>query len=219
MTASWSWEFTAEILPELLQGLVITVEAVLFGTIIAFVLGLILAILRRSEIRLVNTPTRWVIEFIRSTPLLVQLYFLYFTLGSYEALQLPALATGVIGLGLHYSTYAAEVYRAGIEGVPQGQWEAATALNLPRLRVWTGVVLPQAIPRVIPALGNYVISMFKETPLLSAIAVVGLVGAADIEASQAYRYVEPLTLAGLFFLAVSYPSSVFVRFLERRLGH
>ncbi len=219
MTVSWSWEFTAEILPELLQGLIITVEAVLFGTIIAFVLGLILAILRRSESRLVNTPTRWVIEFIRSTPLLVQLYFLYFTLGSYEALQLPALATGVIGLGLHYSTYAAEVYRAGIEGVPQGQWEAATALNLPRLRVWTGVVLPQAIPRVIPALGNYVISMFKETPLLSAIAVVGLVGAADIEASQAYRYVEPLTLAGLFFLAVSYPSSVFVRFLERRLGH
>ncbi|MCI2416582.1 ectoine/hydroxyectoine ABC transporter permease subunit EhuD [Saccharopolyspora sp. K220] len=213
----WDWEFTGRIIPDILGGLVVTFEATVLGSIVAFVLGLVLALLRRSRIRLVSRAVWLFIEFVRSTPLLVQLYFLFNVLPDI-GLRFSSLTTGVIGLGVHYACYTAEVYRAGIEGVPRGQWEAATALSLPTRRVWTSVILPQAIPRVLPALGNYTISMFKETPLLLAIGVLDLVGAAQEAGSDAYRYVEPLTLAGICFLLLSYPSSLLVRRLERRVG-
>jgi polar amino acid transport system permease protein len=177
----------------------------------------VLALLRRSRIWLVSRAVWLFVEFVRSTPLLVQLYFLFNVLPSI-GVRFSSLTTGVIGLGVHYACYTAEVYRAGIDGVPRGQWEAATALSLPTRRVWTSVILPQAIPRVLPALGNYTISMFKETPLLLAIGVLDLVGAAQEAGSDAYRYVEPLTLAGICFLLLSYPSSLLVRRLERRVG-
>jgi len=111
------------------------------------------------------------------------------------------------------------VYRAGIEGVPRGQWEAATALNLPRVRVWTSVILPQAIPRVIPALGNYLVAMFKETPLLSAITVVEMLNVAVAFSSTTGRSVEAYTLVGVLFLLVSLPAAFLIRRLERRFGH
>ncbi|MEV0085355.1 ectoine/hydroxyectoine ABC transporter permease subunit EhuD [Saccharopolyspora sp. NPDC050642] len=213
----WDWEFTGRIIPDILRGLVVTFEATLLGSIVAFALGLVLALLRRSRIRLVSGSVWVLIEFVRSTPLLVQLYFLFNVLPGI-GVRFSSLTTGVIGLGVHYACYTAEVYRAGIEGVPRGQWEAATALSLPTRRVWTSVILPQAIPRVLPALGNYTISMFKETPLLLAIGVLDLVGAAQEAGAEAYRYVEPLTLAGVCFLLLSYPSSLLVRRLESRVG-
>ena len=213
----WDWNYAFEILPALLRGLVVTVEATLLGSALAFALGLVFATLRRSGIPVLSQLTWGFIEFIRSTPLLVQLFFLYFVLPDL-GLTLGALMTGVIGLGLHYATYTAEVYRAGIEAVPRGQWEACTALSLPRFRIWTDVILPQAIPRILPALGNYMISMFKETPLLLGISVIELVGAAREAGSDTFRYTEPYTIAGLLFLLVSYPCSILLRRLERRLG-
>jgi polar amino acid transport system permease protein len=211
----WDWDYTWDILPDLLRGLVVTVQATLVGSVVAMVLGLVFALLRRSRATPVRVVTGAVVEFIRSTPLLVQLYFLFFVLPSL-GITLSGFLAGVIGLGVHYATYTSEVYRAGIEGVPRGQWEAATALNLPTSRVWRSVILPQAIPRVLPALGNYVIAMFKETPLLSAITVLEMLAVAKGLGSQTFRYLEPLTLVGLLFLLVSLPASLTVRRLERR---
>jgi polar amino acid transport system permease protein len=154
---------------------------------------------------------------IRSTPLLIQLYFLFFVL-PHVGVTLPPFTSGVIGLGLHYSTYTSEVYRAGIESVPKGQWEAALALNYSRYHMFRRVILPQAIPPVIPALGNYLISMFKDTPLLAAITVMELMHTANVIASERFLYVEPMTLVGLIFLGVSVISVFFLRYLERRLA-
>jgi polar amino acid transport system permease protein len=131
---------------------------------------------------------------------------------------MSAFVTGVVALGVHYACYTAEVYRAGIEAVPKGQWEAATALSLPRSRVWTGIILPQAVPRVMPALGNYTISMFKETPLLLAIGVLDVLNRAKEVGAETFRVIEPYTLAGVLFLLISYPASIIVRRLERRVG-
>lgn len=214
---SWSWHFVWQILPDLLKALEITVEATLIGSAIAMLLGLLLALGRRSRNRLISWPVAAFIEVVRSTPLLVQLYFLFFVLPDLGITLGPLLA-GVIGLGLHYSTYTSEVYRAGIEGVPRGQWEAATALNLSARRTWIGVVLPQAIPKVIPALGNYVNGMFKDTPLLSAITVVELLNEAHAIGAQTFRYLEPITLVGVLFFVVSYPTALLVRRLEARLA-
>lgn len=214
----WDWAYTWDILPDLLRGLVVTVQATLVGSVVAMVLGLVLALLRRSRLTAVRVVTGGFVEFVRSTPLLVQLYFLFFVLPTL-GITLSGFQAGVIGLGVHYATYTSEVYRAGIEGVPRGQWEAATALNLPTSRVWRSVILPQAIPRVLPALGNYVIAMFKETPLLSAITVLEMLAVAKGLGSQTFRYLEPLTLVGLLFLLVSLPASLTVRRLERRYVH
>ncbi len=214
---SWSWEFTWEILPELAKAALVTIEATLLGSVLAMVIGLVVALLRRSHSRLVRGATIAVTEFIRRTPLLVQLYFVFFALPAY-GVTLSPLVAGVLTLGFHYGTYTAEVYRAGIDSVPRGQWEAAKALNLPRRRIWSMVVLPQAIPAVIPALGNYVIGMFKETPLLSGIAVIELLNQAKLISSETYIFLEPITLVGVFFLLLSYPSAILIRRAEARIS-
>jgi polar amino acid transport system permease protein len=209
----FDWQYALEILPELLNGFWITLQATWWGMLLALLLGLGWALLRRSALCGVALISGWIIEFIRSTPLLVQLYFLFFVLPDFGLILSPFL-TGVLGLGLHYSTYTAEVYRAGIEGVPKGQWEAAMALNMTRSHTWKAIILPQAIPPVIPALGNYLVAMLKETPLLAAITVMELLQAAKLAGAETFRYLEPLTLVGVLFLAVSLLFSQFIRKLE-----
>jgi polar amino acid transport system permease protein len=213
----WSWQFVWEILPTLLRGFVVTIEATILGSIVAAIIGLVFAILRRSESRAISRPVGFLVEFVRGTPLLVQLYFLFYILPD-AGILLPPLVAGVIGLGLHYGTYTSEVYRAGIDNVPSGQWEAAKAANLSVSQTWRTIILPQALPPMIPALANYFIAMFKETPLLSAITVLDLMNEARSVANYNYRYLEPMTMVGVFFLVVSIPSVVVLRWLERRFG-
>lgn len=219
MNQIWSWEFALESLGPMLEAFVkVTLLATVLGSAVAFVLGLIFALLRRVRLQVISRPVGWFVEFVRSTPVLVQLLFLFLVLPQF-GIVLPAFVIGVIGLGVHYATYTSEVYRAGIDGVPKGQWEAATALSLPARRKWQDVILPQAIRNVLPALGNYVISMFKETPFLIAITVVEMVATAREIGALQFRYLEPFTLAGLIFLLASYPCAVLIRKLEIRLGH
>ncbi|WP_063581228.1 ectoine/hydroxyectoine ABC transporter permease subunit EhuD [Achromobacter ruhlandii] len=216
MKPIFDWSFALEILPTLGSALVITIQATLLGMLVAVTLGLALALLRRSRLALLSLPTAFVIEFVRSTPLLVQMYFLFYVL-PLTGVQMSPLATGIVALGLHYATYCAEVYRAGIEAVPRGQLEAARALNMSPWRTAVGVVLPQAIPPVVPALGNYLVAMFKDTPLLSAITVVELLQQSKMIGSATFRYTEPLTLVGVLFLALSLIAAWGVRGLEARL--
>lgn len=216
ITFNWDWAYAVDILPRLLSATRITIAATVVGFLLALIVGLLLALARRSSLRVVSWPATAFIEFVRSTPLLVQLYFLFFILPRF-GVALSPFVTGVIGLGLHYGTYLSEVYRAGIGSVPRGQWEAARALNFSSRYTWTRVILPQAIPPMVPAFGNYFIVMFKETPLLSAITVVELLQTAKIIGARSFRYVEPYTLVGLIFLVLSYPSALLIRRLEARL--
>lgn len=211
----WDWAFVQKILPTLGQGVIVTIQATLMGIVLALIVGLVLAVLRRSQNWAVSRGTRFFVEFIRGTPLLVQLYFLFYILPDMGILLSPLVA-GVIGLGLHYSAYLAEVYRAGIDNIPRGQWEAAKAVNLTPRQTWIEIIIPQAIPPMIPALANYFVAMFKETPLLAAITVLELMNQARSVANLHYRYLEPMTLVGVFFLLISIPSVIFLRRLERR---
>ena len=213
----WDWNFVWQIMPTLFDGLRITILATVLGAAVAAVVGLVFAILRMTAPKPVAKVTGFIVEFIRGTPLLVQLYFIFYVLPDI-GIRLPALLAGVIGLGLHYGTYAAEVYRSGIENVPRGQWEAAKAANLTERQTWIHVILPQAIPPMIPALANYLVAMFKETPLLSAITVLELMNQAKSVANSSYRYIEPMTLVGIFFLIMSLISVFFLRWLEERFA-
>ncbi|MEU6118004.1 ectoine/hydroxyectoine ABC transporter permease subunit EhuD [Streptomyces sp. NPDC047117] len=212
----WDWNAVGDFMPMFWHGLLVTLEALALGSLIAFALGLVWAMAQRSEHAVVRWPVVGVTEFIRNTPLLVQLFFLFYVLPEW-GITLSALTTGVIGLGLHYSTYTAEVYRAGIDGVPVGQWEAATALSLPRTRTWGAVILPQAIRRVVPALGNYVVAMLKDTPMIFVIGVLEMLGEARQFSSQTFHTIEPYTIVGIAFIVIAYPASLLLRALERRL--
>ncbi|GGX64762.1 ectoine/hydroxyectoine ABC transporter permease subunit EhuD [Streptomyces minutiscleroticus] len=213
---TWDWGAVADFMPHFRDGLLVTLQALVLGSLISFVLGLVWALLMRAPSRWVRWPVGAATEFVRNTPLLVQLFFLFYVLPEWD-ITFSALTTGVVAIGLHYSTYTMQVYRAGIEAVPVGQWEAATALNLPLRRTWTAVILPQAIRRVVPALGNYVISMLKDTPLLMAITVLDMLGEARLFSQQNFQFTEPLTVIGVAFVLISYPASLLMRALERRL--
>lgn len=213
---SSSWAFAVSILPILLRGLWVTLLATALGFAIALVLGLVLALLRTVPLKLISWPIGLLIEFIRATPLLVQLYFLYFVLPNYGVV-LPAFLTGAIALGVQYSAYISEVYRAGLEAIPKGQWEAARALNMPTLLTYRDVVVPQAVPRIVPALGNYLISMLEDTPILSAVTVLEMLNIATIIGDRTFRYFVPITLVGALFLVLTLLAAALVRLLEARL--
>lgn len=214
----WDWKYAFDILPELLLHFAeFTLVATILGSIVGILLGLVFALIRRLRIPVLAQVTTGFIEFIRSTPVIIQLFFVFYALPLTTGITLDPLTAGIATLGIHYSCYYAEVYRAGIGAVPAGQWEASTALHLPRMITWRDVVLPQAVRNVLPALGNWVIAMFKETPFLALITVPELVNTATTIAGYTGEYVEPLTLAGLIFLAASYPTALLVRRLERRL--
>lgn len=212
----WDWDFAIQILPTILQGLGVTLLAVVGGMTLAVALGLVWAICRRSDAHFISWPAYGVVEFVRSTPLLVQLYLVYYSLAELTGGWLSPLVTGIFVLGVHYSCYTAEVYRAGLNGVPRGQWIASQALNLTTWQTYRHVILPQAIPPILPALGNYLIAMFKDAPLLSAITVLDVLERAKIAGSQSFRYQEPLTIVGLIFLALSLLSGAGVAWLKRR---
>ncbi|MEU9705369.1 ectoine/hydroxyectoine ABC transporter permease subunit EhuD [Streptomyces sp. NPDC047981] len=215
---NWDWSAVVDFLPRFWEGVLVTLQVLALGSLISFSLGLVWALGFGARSRLVRWPVRAVTEFVRTTPLLVQLFFLFFVLPEW-GVQLSALATGTLAIGLHYSTYTAQVYRAGIDAVPVGQWEAAKALSLPRHRTWLTVILPQALRRVTPALGNYVIAMLKDTPILAGIGVLELLQQTRLESAATFQYTEPLTVVGVAFVLIAYPASLLVRTLERRLAH
>ncbi|WP_053730266.1 ectoine/hydroxyectoine ABC transporter permease subunit EhuD [Streptomyces sp. WM6378] len=213
---NWDWSAVWDFMPRFGDGVLTTLQILALGSLISFSLGLVWALAFRSPTRFVRWPVNLITEFIRTTPLLVQLFFLFFVLPEW-GVKFSALTTGVLAIGLHYSTYTAQVYRAGIDAVPKGQWEAATALSLPAHRTWFAVILPQAVRRIAPALGNYVISMLKDTPLLAGIGVLEMLQQSRLAGASTFQYTEPLTVVGVAFILIAYPASLFVRALERRL--
>lgn len=208
--------FALSILPILLRGLIVTIQATLLGFLVAMVLGLVLAALKSAPTRLIAWPAYAVTEFIRDTPLLIQLFFLFYVLPEY-GIVLPAFMTGALALGIQYSAYLSEVYRAGIEAVAHGQREAAVALNLSGRRSFTHIVVPQAIPRVIPAMGNYLVSIMKDVPLLSVVTVLEMLNVARIIGDRTFNYLVPLTMVGGIYLILTLIAAAGVRRLDAAL--
>lgn len=213
----WMWFF--HLIPLMLQGLLVTIKGALLGFAVAVVLGLFLALGRRARLPFVSWPTMTVIEFIRSTPVLVQLFFWQAFGRLIPGLDFSPMALLMLGLGVHYATYCSEAYRAGINSVDKGQWEAATALNLGPVTKWTRVVLPQAVPNVLPALGNYLVAAFKDAPLAFIVGVHGVLFFADQVAAETFRVPEPYLIVGVGFLMASLPAAWAVRQLERKIAY
>ena len=217
MNAEWKWDFALQILPQMLWATLNTIMAAGIGYAIAAVVGLLFLLGQRTPYKIVNVIVREIIEFIRSTPLLIQLFFVYFV-GPQFGITLSAWVCAMITIGLHFGTYLSEVYRGALEGVPKTQWEACRALNFTTLYTYRRIVLPQAFPIAIPGMGNYLVGIFKDTPLLSTIGVAELFHAATAVGGYHYRYLEPYTLVGIIFLILSVPAAMGIRKLEKSVN-
>ncbi|MEP4036030.1 ectoine/hydroxyectoine ABC transporter permease subunit EhuD [Pseudophaeobacter sp.] len=212
----WKWEFAWEILPRLFVATGNTLLAAGAGYAIALVLGLVLAIAQRSPSRALTFVVRELVEFIRSTPLLLQIFFIFYV-GPQFGIRLSPWMSGMIAIGLHYACYLSEVYRGGIDSVPKGQWEAAIALNMTTVQKYRRVIIPQAIPSALSGMGNYLVGIFKDTPMLSVIGVAELIHTANAIGSEHYRFLEPYTMVGILFLAISLPAAGLIRLVEGRV--
>lgn len=217
---NFSWDTVTESFPIIFKGIGITLGLTIASFVVALLFGFVWLLLRKIPFKPLSWLFTWIMEFIRSTPPLVQLFFLYYGWPNVPVVgvTLDPFVCGVLGIGIHFSTYISEVYRSGIESVDKGQWEAAKALNYSAGKKWTKIILPQALPPTIPMLGNYLIIMFKEVPLTATIGVIGILQLARDYGAQYWRYLEPLTIVALLFLVMSYASSLIIRRMEKKIN-
>lgn len=204
-----------EILPYLLQGALVTVQISLLSMLLALVLGLVAAVAGLSRARLPRILAGFYVEVIRGTPLLVQLFIVYYGLPSIGVRLEPFMA-GFLTLGAHYGAYLSEVYRAGIYAVDRGQWEAAASIGMSRNMILREIILPQAFKTILPPVGNYFISMLKDSALVATISVTELLRAGQLRVAITFRAMEIYLIIAAIYLAMSYALSLLIRHLERR---
>ena len=198
----------------LLGGLLITVELTFVVITLSLVCALFVALAGLSRL----APLRWVvkayIEVMRGTPLLLQLVYVYYVLPE-MGIRLDAFTAGVLALTLNYSAYISEVYRGGIQAIPRGQHDAAAALGMTHALAMRRIILPQAIRIAIPALGNYFISLFKDTALCSAVSIQEVLFTAQVHAALNFQYFTLYTVVAAMYFLVSFPAARLVNYLER----
>ena len=203
--------------PDLWSGLQITVLLTFVSMALAMLIGMVLALARLDPSRRwLSVPAAVFVEIIRGSPLILQLFYIFYVF-PFFGLRLGAMEAGILGLGINYGAYISEVFRAGIEAVNHGQWEAARALGMPARIYMPKVILPQAIRIVIPPLGNYFISLFKDTALVSTISIGELLFRGQLLASENFKYLQIYSFIFVLYLLISYPASLGVRALERHL--
>ena len=210
-------EHAQDFLPILLKGAVVTVEVTVLSFLLSSVIGLGLALMRLSPIKAVSAAGATIVNIIRGLPIIVQLFYIYFVLPDI-GIQLSAFQAGVIGLGIAYSAYQAENFRAGIEAVDPGQREAAQAMGMRGTLIMRRVILPQAFRIALPPYGNTLVMMLKDSSLVSTITVAEMTRAGQLIASSTFQNMTVYTLVALLYLVMSLPLVFGLRKLERRMG-
>lgn len=214
MTYDWSvvWEYRWL----LLEGAWTTIELTVLTMALAVVGGVALAMLRMSAFAPVRTLATAFVEFFRATPLILQIYWVFYVLPAAFDVRLSAFATGLVGLSLNVSAFNSETFRAGITSIRRGQWHAALALGMTRRQVMRRVILPQAVWRVLPALASTWVSLFKDTSLVATIAVADLAYNALQIRARTYRILEVLTAMAVLYWLMGYPQAKLVDWIHRR---
>lgn len=213
---SFDWNVIWTSLPRLLDGALMTVWLAVVTMALAIPGGLILAFMRLSRFRLVSGLATVFVEFFRATPLILQIYWVYYVLPAYFDVRLSQLATAVLGLTCNVSAFNSETFRAGIVSIRKGQWNAGRAIGMTELQVMRHIVLPQAVMRVLPALASTWVSLFKDTSLVSIISVAELSYVSLKIRSETYRILEVLTAMAVIYWLMGYPQAKLVDWLHRR---
>jgi polar amino acid transport system permease protein len=216
----YTWDFTPVIAnaPLLAQGLVNTLKVT--GTALAFgvPLGLLLALLRLSPRKALAWPAGFVIEFFRTTPPLVQLFWFYFALPMLLRIDMTPFAAAAITFSIQSSAFFAEVFRGGIVSIERGQWEAGRALGMTPAQAMRRIILPQAVKRMVPAFLERSIELMKTTTLVATVSYADLLFQANELAQKTFRPLEVFTAVALIYFTVIFAASLLVHRVERRLA-
>jgi polar amino acid transport system permease protein len=205
----------AEFLPILLEGLRLTLIVTAGSLVLSTVLGLVWALMRVSGVRALVWISKAVVNLIRGIPIIVQLFYIYFVLPEF-GIKFSAMQAAILGLGIAYSAYQAENFRAGIEAIEFGQIEAAQSLGMSWAMTMRRVILPQAFRIVLPPYGNTMIMMLKDSSQASTITVAELALKGQMIASSTFKNGTVFTLVALLYLCMSVPLILLVGWLERR---
>ncbi|WEV40049.1 amino acid ABC transporter permease [Lactobacillus sp. ESL0684] len=212
-----SFSFLSKYWVLFLTGVKVTIELAVISIILGLILGIIVALMKRSQIKLVSVIAKMYIGFIRDTPLLVQIYIVYIGLPMVLGINIPDFMTGVISLTLYSAAYIAEIIRSGIESLPQGQTEAALSLGMSKSRVMTDIILPQAFKNILPALGNQLIGNIKDSSLVSVLGISDLMFSAQTVRGSTALGLQPMIIASLLYLLMTWILNVGLSFIERKL--
>ena len=200
-----------------IKGAEITIVLAFFAVLLGTILGLVLTLLRRSKFKVVSFIGKAYVEFMRGTPLLVQIYIIYIGLPKLIGIDLPDMATGIIALSLNSSAYVSEIIRAGIEAVDKGQTEAARSLGMSQRQAMIDIVIPQAFKNILPALGNEFISVIKESSMVSVIGVAELMYNAGIVRGTTALGLEPVVVAAVIYFIITFTLTRVLGYVERRM--
>jgi polar amino acid transport system permease protein len=211
----FDWQLARDSLVPLLLGAKITVLFTILVMAISLVGAVPVALARLSKYRLIRWVVTIYVNVFRATPLLIQLIYIYYALPVF-GIRLSPFTAGLVGLSLHYIPFIAEVYRSGIQAIPQGQRDAAQALGLNQWLINRKVIFPQAFRIVIPSLGNFFVSLVKDTSLLSVLTVTELVFSGELIAARTYDYFTEYTLVFVFYLVLGSVAIWLVQLVERR---
>ena len=212
------WSVVWQNAPALAEGTLLTIVLTVVTMLIAVPAGVMLAMMRLSGLRLLSGASTAYVEFFRNLPLILVVYWAYYVMPVAVGVQLTGFTTGLVALCLNVSAYNSETFRAGIGSIRKGQTEAALALGLSRWQVMREIVLPQAARRVLPVLASTWVSLFKDTSLVSVIAVGELAYTAMRIRSQTFRVLEMLTAMAAIYWALGYPQAKLVDWLHRKFA-
>lgn len=216
MDYEFSWSVVADALPELLRGLATTIEIALITIVLSMILAIPLAVARMAQIAIIRWVAQFYIEVFRCTPLLVQLFWIFYALPALTGIAIPGFASAIIALTANLTAFMAEAYRSGFQAVPKEQVEAGKMLRLNHVQQLRYIIVPQALRQQIPVILSLNISMFKDTALVSTIAVSDLMFKANTLATESYRALELFTTAAIIYFIIAFPASLLTSYLERR---
>ncbi|HKD76044.1 MAG TPA: amino acid ABC transporter permease, partial [Ktedonobacterales bacterium] len=204
-------------MPQLLWAAGGTLKMAVLAYSVAVLVGLLIALARRSRRRSMAAIATWYVELVRGTPALTQLFLIYFGLAS-AGVALSAFIAAVIGLGLNYAAYMSEVYRAGVDAVHRGQREAALAIGMTNALAMRSIIMPQALRIIVPPMANYAVSLLKDTSVASLISAPELMLRARDLSSEYFMPMELYLLVGAMYLVMAYPLGKAAESLEARMG-
>lgn len=213
---TFDWDVVGNAWPHLLSGLGVTLQLAGITIVLSMILAIPLAVARMSEIEIIRWPAQIYIEIFRCTPMLVQLFWIFYALPVLVGVTIPGYTSAIIALTANLTAFMAEAYRSGFQAVPVEQIEAGKMLRLNRFQQLRHIIVPQALRQQIPVILSLNITMFKDTALVSTIAVGDLMFQANAAATESYRALELFSVAALVYFAIAFPASLFTSYLERR---
>jgi His/Glu/Gln/Arg/opine family amino acid ABC transporter permease subunit len=213
---TFQWNVIWENLPRFLDGALMTIWLSVVTMIIAIPGGLVLAFMRLSRFRAISLLAASFVEFFRATPLILQIYWVYYVLPAYFDVRLSQITTAIVGLSCNISAFNSETFRSGIVSIRKGQWNAGRAIGMSDYQIMLYIVLPQAVLRILPALATTWVSLLKDTSLVSIISVADLSYVSLKIRSETYRILEVLTAMAVIYWLMGYPQAKIVDWLHRR---